>query len=155
MLPKGSEYALRAVVWLAREPGRPASADDLAEHTGIPRRYLHKVLQNLTRGRLVRSQPGPGGGYALVSRPEGLTILDVVNAVAPLERIRSCPLGLPSHSKLCPLHRELDQVYAAAEGALGRVTIAEVIQQAGQVVPLCEVDQVARMATHQSSGEEG
>lgn len=139
MLPRTSEYALRAVVWLAREPGRPASADDLARHTRVPRRYLQKVLQDLARGGLVRSQPGPGGGYALVRRPEELTILDVVQAVAPLERIRSCPLGLRSHTALCPLHRELDQVYASAERALGEVTIAGVIQSASPIVPLCEV----------------
>lgn len=138
MLPKTSEYALRAVVWLAREPGRPASADRLAEHTKVPRRYLHRVLQELVAGGMVVSQPGPGGGYALARRPEGVTILDVVNVVAPLERIRSCPLGLPSHTSLCPLHRELDQVYAAAERALGRVTIAELLNPADPIVPLCE-----------------
>lgn len=138
MLPKTSEYALRAVVWLAREPGRTASADLLAERTKVPRRYLHKVLQDLVGGGLVRSQPGPRGGYALARRPENVTILDVVNSVAPLERIRSCPLGLPSHTKLCPLHGELDQVYAAAERALGRVTIAKLLRSASPIVPLCE-----------------
>lgn len=139
MLPKTSEYALRAVVWLAREPGRPISADRLAEHTKIPRRYLYKVLTDLVRGGLVSSQPGPGGGYALARRPERLTILDVVSAVAPLERIRSCPLGLPSHTTLCPLHGELDRVYAAAEQALGRVTIGELLRSASPITPLCEV----------------
>jgi Rrf2 family protein len=139
MLPKTSEYALRAVVWLAREPGRTASADLLAERTKVPRRYLHKVLQDLVGGGLVRSQPGPGGGYALARRPENVTILDVVNSVAPLERIRSCPLGLPSHTTLCPLHSELDQVYAAAERALERVTIAKLLRSASPIVPLCEV----------------
>ncbi|NUM53413.1 MAG: Rrf2 family transcriptional regulator [Candidatus Hydrogenedentes bacterium] len=139
MLPKTSEYALRAVVWLAREPGRTASADLLAERTKVPRRYLHKVLQDLVGGGLVRSQPGPSGGYALARRPEDVTILDVVNSVAPLERIRSCPLGLPSHTTLCPLHSELDQVYAAAERALGRVTIAKLLRSASPIVPLCEV----------------
>lgn len=139
MLPKTSEYALRAVVWLAREPGRIASADHLAEHTKVPRRYLHKVLQDVVSGGLVRSQPGPGGGYALARRPEEITILDVVNSVAPLERIRGCPLGLPSHTTLCPLHSELDQVYAAAEHALGRVTIANLLRSASPIVPLCEM----------------
>jgi Rrf2 family protein len=137
MLPKTSEYALRAVVWLAREPGRKASADLLAKHTKVPRRYLHKVLQDLVGGGLVRSQPGPGGGYALARRPEDVTILDVVNSVAPLERIRSCPLGLPSHTTLCPLHSELDQVYGAAERALGRVTIAKLLRSTSPIVPLC------------------
>ncbi len=139
MLPRTSEYALRAVVWLAREPGRLASADHLADHTKIPRRYLYKVLQELVAGGLVRSQPGPGGGYTLVRRPEEVTILDVINAVAPLERIRSCPLGLRTHTRLCPLHDKLDQVYAAMERKFGRVTIAKLLNCASPIIPLYEV----------------
>src|SRR5688572_3842238 len=103
MLSQTAEYALRAAVWMARSPEQAISADALAEVTKVPRRYLHKVLQDLVRAGLVRSQPGPGGGYALGRKPDQLTILDVVNAVAPLERIKKCPLGLPSHTTLCPL----------------------------------------------------
>lgn len=139
MLPKTAEYALRAAVWLGREPNLTKSADHLAEWTQVPRRYLHKVLQDLVHANLVRSQSGPGGGYSLARHPEKLTILDVVNAVAPLERIRHCPLGLPSHTRLCPLHKELDAVYAATEKALARVTIAQLLRSTSTIVPLCEI----------------
>jgi Rrf2 family protein len=139
MLPKTAEYALRAAVWLGRDPGHTASTDQLAEVTKVPRRYLQKVLQDLVHAGLMRSQPGLGGGYALARRPEKITILDVVNAVAPLERIRCCPLGLPSHTSLCPLHKELDRVYAASEQALARVTLAKLLHSSNPVVPLCEM----------------
>jgi Rrf2 family protein len=139
MLSKTAEYALRAAVWLAQDPGRPASADQLAEVTKVPRRYLHKVLQDLVHAALVRSQPGPGGGYSLAKPPGKITILDVVNATAPLERITHCPLGLPSHTRLCPLHKELDRVYASAEDALGRVTLAQLMRSSSKIVPLCDV----------------
>lgn len=139
MLPKTAEYALRTIVWLARHPNDTEPAVRLAEGTKIPRRYLHRVLQNLVRAKLVRSQPGPGGGYALARTPEAITILDVVNDVAPVERIRSCPLGLASHTRLCPLHRELDKVYAASEKALARVVIAQLLHSTSPIVPLCEV----------------
>jgi Rrf2 family protein len=139
MLSKTAEYALRAAVWLAQQPGEPASADQLAEVTKVPRRYLHKVLQDLARAALVRSQPGPGGGYSLARPPEKVTILDVVNATAPLERIKHCPLGLPTHTRLCPLHKELDRVYASAEEAFGRVTLAQLMRSSSKIVPLCDV----------------
>lgn len=138
MLPKTAEYALRAAVWLGRDPDRTESADELASQTKVPRRYLHKVLQDLARAKLVRSQSGPGGGYALARSPEKITILDVVNAVATLERIRHCPLGLSSHTQLCPLHAELDRVYAATEAALKKVTVARLLRSTRSVVPLCE-----------------
>lgn len=139
MLPKTAEYALRTIACLARDPDRPQSADQLAELTKVPRRYLHKVLQNLVQGELVHSRSGPGGGYALAGSAEKITILDVVNAVSPLERIRHCPLGLPSHTHLCPLHKELDRAYAATEAAFSRVTIGQLLRSTGKIVPLCDV----------------
>lgn len=139
MLPKTAEYALRAVVWLAHTEGLPQPADKLAANTKVPRRYLHTVLQELVRSELLRSQSGPGGGYALNKPTDKVTILDVVSAVAPLERIRRCPLGLRTHTSLCPLHKKLDDAYAATEDALAAVTISELIHSTSTIVPLCEV----------------
>ena len=66
MIPKTAEYALRAVVLLARTRERTLSADEIAGIGQVPRRYANKVLQALGRAGFVRSQPGPGGGYRLL-----------------------------------------------------------------------------------------
>jgi Rrf2 family protein len=139
MLSKTAEYALRAAICLARAGDQCESADELAKQTKTPRRYLHKVLQDLGRAKLVRSQSGPGGGYALAVSADAITILDVVNAVGPIERIRNCPLGLPSHTTLCPLHAELDRVYAATEAALRNVTLGQLLRSTSPIIPLCEI----------------
>jgi Rrf2 family protein len=139
MLPKTAEYALRTVVCLANESNLLESAEELAEQTKVPRRYLHKVLQDLVSAGLVLSRSGPGGGYRLSLSSDKITILDVVNAVAPLERIRRCPLGLSSHKSLCPLHEELDRAYAATEKAFSRVTIGQLSRSTSELVPLCDV----------------
>lgn len=139
MLSKTAEYALRIAVSLAQSPDELVSADELAAATKVPRRYLHKVVQDFVRDGLVRSQPGPGGGYALARSPKKITILDVVNIVAPLERIRQCPLGLTEHTRLCPLHRELDKAYAETEKAFSRVTLDQLLRSTSAIVPLCEV----------------
>ncbi len=141
MIPKTSEYALRAVVFLARGRGSAYSAEQIAESTRVPRRYVHKVLQALVRAGLVRSQSGPGGGYALVQSPDEVSILHVVNAVESMPRIKRCPLGLTNHARLCPLHRELDSVYAATERAFARVTIAQLLTSPGGDPPLCGLAQ--------------
>lgn len=139
MLSKTHEYALRAVTFLAGRRGCAAAADLVAEKTKVPRRYLTRVLQDLVAAGLVTSRSGPRGGYELAAGAEQLTILDIVNAVAPLERIRSCPLGLTSHTELCPLHAELDKAYAATETALRRVTIEELVNSTSPIVPIYEV----------------
>lgn len=144
MLSKTAEYALRAAVWLARDPGTLESADRLASAIRVPRRYLHKVLQDLAEAGLVRSQPGPGGGYTLSRDPCTVTILDVIDAVEPIERIRGCPLGLETHTSLCPLHLALDRAYAAMEDAFRNVSLADVLRQPSAIVPLVEVTKVGK-----------
>ena len=88
--------------------------------------------------RALQSRYVLGGGYALARSPEAITILAVINAVAPLERIRKCPLGISSHRSLCPLHAELDRAYAATEAAFDRVTIAQLLETAPRRSPLCQ-----------------
>lgn len=139
MLSKTAEYALRATVWLARDPGRTESAERLAGAIRVPRRYLHKVLQDLVEAGLIRSQPGPGGGYTLSRDPATISILDVIEAVDPIERILGCPLGLETHTSLCPLHLALDRAYAAMEDAFAKVSLADVLRQPSAIVPLVEV----------------
>jgi len=139
LLSKTAEYALRIVTWLAGVPNSSESADRLSEQTKVPRRYLQKVLQDLVAAELVTSRSGPGGGYTLARRPEDITILAVVNAVDPLQRIRHCPLGLKSHTSLCPLHAELDRAFAATETAFAGVTIHDILQSTSRFVPLREV----------------
>lgn len=139
MLSKTAEYALRAVVMLGGRMGKPQSADVLSEKTKVPRRYLNRVLQDLVAADLVRSRSGPGGGYELAAATSKITILDVVNAVGPIERINACPLGLKSHTKLCPLHKELDKAYAATETAFKKVTVKKLLESTSPIVPLCEI----------------
>ena len=70
-----------------------------------------------------------------------LTVLDVMEAVDPIRRIRSCPLGIKGHTNLCPLHRRLDQAMALVENALQESTIAELLvepeRSRGIPIPLC------------------
>lgn len=139
MLSKTADYALRTVACLSGDDSHAERADVLAEQTKVPRRYLNKVLKDLVESGLIASRPGPGGGYSLSRSPDEITILDVVNAVGPLERIRHCPLGLPSHTELCPLHQELDRAYAATEEAFADVTLGQILRSKNRVIPLCDV----------------
>jgi len=135
-----AEYALRAMVCLAANPGRPLTTREIGETTRVPVNYLSKVLQRLVRGGLVRSRRGLGGGFTLAHPPEEVTILDVVDAVDPVQRIRECPLHLEEHSgALCPLHQRLDEAMAAIEKSLRQTTLAEVMVDPGAQAPLGQV----------------
>ncbi len=127
MISRTAEYALRAVVYLATHPGSPISRSDIAEATCVPVEYLTKILQELDRADIVSSHRGPSGGYQLVIDPDVATVLDVVNVVSEVPRVRECPLGIESHSNLCPLHRRLDDAAAMVENAFRETFISEMI----------------------------
>ncbi len=122
-----------------REP-EAVTAARLAEITKVPAPYLSKVLQQLRDHDLVLSQRGVGGGIRLAREASRITILDVANAVDPVQRINSCPLGLPGHgSKLCPLHRRMDNALKQIETTFATSTLSELIQENDGITPLCPV----------------
>jgi Rrf2 family nitric oxide-sensitive transcriptional repressor len=139
MFSQTVEYALRAVVYLAYEAPEARTTEQIHEATLVKKAYLSKILQGLAKKGIVTTQRGVGGGVALARPPEELTILDVVNAVEPIERIRSCPLGLSSHGvRLCPLHKRMDAALESVETAFGSTTLAEVLSEPSKSVPLCD-----------------
>ena len=135
-----AEYALRAAVWLADTLQTPHTTQEIAKVTKVPAGYLSKVMQALGRSGLVKSQRGLGGGFLLTRSPEELSVLDIVNAVDPVQRIHTCPLNLKSHGKkLCPLHRKLDDAMAAMEEAFASTSLSDLVHSSSKIKPLCEV----------------
>lgn len=130
MISKTTEYALRAVVYLAEQAPASATLQPMAEATQVPAGYLSKVLQQLVRGGIANSQRGLGGGFSLVKAPADLSVFEVVQAVDPLPRIRECPLHLPEHrEQLCSLHRRLDDVMEMVEQSFRLTSVADLLKQ--------------------------
>lgn len=137
MLSQTVEYALRAIVYLARREDESCRTSEIAEITKVPAAYLSKVLQALRREGIVSSQRGIGGGVMLNRDASKLTVLEVVQAVDPIKRIQTCPLDLVEHGvHLCPLHRRMDNALKSVEDALASTTLAEILSEPTNSVPL-------------------
>jgi len=142
MISQTAEYALRAVVMLGSQSGRPMTTQEIARASQVPAGYLSKVLQSLGRSGLVEARRGLGGGYVLTRALDQLTVYDVVQAVDPLKRILQCPLRLSAHAeRLCSLHQRLDNAVAMLEGYFKETTIAALLSDrtAPMSGPLCEI----------------
>ena len=131
MISQTAEYALRAVVHLAAEDETMSqTVEQIAAGTRVPAGYLSKVLQSLSRAGLISSQRGLGGGFRLVKTAKEISVLEVIRAVDPIQRILTCPLGLAAHgTRLCPLHKRLDDAVAMIEEVFGAATIAEMLDK--------------------------
>jgi Rrf2 family protein len=140
MFSQTVEYALRAVIFLAQHQCEgPIGNRRIAEQTQVPTSYLSKILHDLAAREILVSRRGAGGGFQLTISPDDLSVLDVVNAVDPLQRITGCPLSLPSHcDQLCPMHARLDESLGLVEQTLGRSTIREMMFEQSRPRPLRE-----------------
>jgi Rrf2 family protein len=79
---RSAEYAIRSFVYLARVPtGKFAMARHIAKEEQIPAHFLAKILQELTRKGLLRSNKGPSGGFALRVPASEIRLLDLVEAL--------------------------------------------------------------------------
>ncbi|MEP6999853.1 MAG: Rrf2 family transcriptional regulator [bacterium] len=129
MLTRTAEYAVRAVIVLARHYGeRAVSADEIASVLGAPRNYLSKTLNALARRGILTSARGPGGGFSLAIAPENLTVADVIDVFAD-----SRPEGMrclladvacdPEHP--CSAHERWTQITIDARQPLLRSVISD------------------------------
>jgi len=130
MITREADYAIRVCLHLARQQvagvamvGTAAMAQEL----DIPYRFLRKLVLRLVRLGLLSSRRGKGGGVSLARRPETLTVLEVLRAVAPeCTTLNICLLDGRScrRSRQCTIHRALSTVQATLDRELGRLTLA-------------------------------
>ena len=94
MLSLTSEYALRAVLYLAAHAdGSPVKLERIAEDIGVPRNYLSKTLHQLARVGVLRSDRGPTGGFRLARPADSMTLAEIVAPFDPARLARRCILG--------------------------------------------------------------
>lgn len=76
------DYAMRAVIYLStQDPEKSCSVAEIAERQGVPPKFLAKIIQDLIRGKLVKSKRGSEGGYSLARLPREISFRDVIEAV--------------------------------------------------------------------------
>ena len=130
MLTLTSEYALRAMIHLARQPdGQPVSGQCVAEQADIPRKYLSKILGDLVRAGVLEGSRGRHGGFKLSRAPQTIRLHEVLALFEPaLAHRRPCPFGnvVCSDEVPCAGHDRWKTVQEAYQGFLHETTIYDV-----------------------------
>lgn len=102
------QYAIRAVLFLAVNTSEQSKigADHMAEALNIPKHFLAKILQQLTKINLVSSSKGRNGGFYLSDENKESNLLQVIYAIDGPEKFSNCILGLKACSEVtpCPYH---------------------------------------------------
>ena len=101
-LTRKTDYALAALVDLAKKEPNTASARDLAERLNVPQRALTNTLNQLTHSGLIESVRGAGGGYRLARHPAQINLAALIEAVeGPISLTRCCAEEPDATGKIC------------------------------------------------------
>ena len=137
-LSKKTDYALLAMRHLAANADRGAvSARELAETYDIPAELLAKVLQKLVRGRLLESQQGIRGGYALARPAASMSVADVIQAVDGPLMVTACSEADHSCDQFskCNIRDPLWKIKDRIVDALAATSVAELALEMPQPLP--------------------
>jgi Rrf2 family protein len=108
MFSKSCKYAIRAILYLALYTSKEQKmgVDELAAKLDVPKHFLAKILQQLTRNDLISSSKGRNGGFYLTEENKKLNLLAVIECMDGARAFRECILGLAecSNENPCPYH---------------------------------------------------
>jgi len=107
-LTRGSEYAIRGMLYLARQPrGRKVMTSTIARAAEVPASFLAKALQILARSGIVESTRGTGGGFSLLQPAGEITLRQIVEAVEGDIALNECLVHKNSCKRIgtCPAHK--------------------------------------------------
>jgi len=92
-LTNTSEYALRILTYMAKEPQKLYSAKSLVEKLKISDKYLRRLMTTLSKRGFIYSIQGRDGGYSFKMQPAEIRLADVIDAVEGMDTYTGCVLG--------------------------------------------------------------
>ena len=126
--------SVHILAYLAYRRGAAVPSAEIASSVDTNPVVIRRLLSALVKARLVRTQKGANGGFALASTPENISLLSIYRAVEPepshgLHRFapnHKCPVGAKIEAIL---HGVFFKAQASMEAELARVSLADIEQQ--------------------------
>jgi len=90
-ITKAAEYGVLGLIALSRRPlGEVVMIDVLCEEESVPKSFLGKIFQNLSKSGLVGSARGSGGGFYLNRSASEITVLEILESIEGPIALQRC-----------------------------------------------------------------
>lgn len=131
LITRDTDYALRAVCFIAKHKDDLVSVTELVEKLKIPRPFLRKLLQALNKKRILRSHKGRGGGFLLVKPTDKIFLMDLIKIFQGgfslnecLFKKKACP-----NIKTCGLRKKIENIENYIIRKLDSISIASLLKK--------------------------
>ncbi len=104
-ITRQADYAVRAVLHLARNTEIRTATSTIAEEQKIPPSFLAKIISQLSIAGLLHTSRGARGGVTLAREPKEITLLEVIEAIDGPIQLNECvgESGVCAFDADCPL----------------------------------------------------
>jgi len=126
LITRNTDYAMRALCYIAKQGGEFVSAAEMVSALKIPRSFLRKILQTLSGEGLLKSTKGQGGGFSLARSQGNIPLTDLIRIFQNTIQLNECVFK----KKMCPnrstcvLKKEIDSIEQDVLKRLRGITIA-------------------------------
>jgi Rrf2 family protein len=124
------QYAIRAMTYLGQqEPGKLSSIREISREADVPMPYLAKIINRLSRKRLVNAKRGPSGGVMLGRAASRIHVAEIVEAMGGVLGNKQCVLGLSECTDRmpCPVHESWKEVRQVLNRSLHEQTVCDLV----------------------------
>ncbi|NOY10135.1 MAG: Rrf2 family transcriptional regulator [Spirochaetes bacterium] len=136
LLTRNTDYAVRALSYIAMEKGKTVTAAELSEELKISWSFLRKILQILSREGLVFSIKGKGGGFKLAQPADRIFLLDLINIFQGLVRLNTCITNNKAcpNIRICILKKKIDIIEDSIISELHPITLKTLLNEQNDVI---------------------
>ncbi len=129
LVTREADYAVRTVLYLARNGERTASVQEVARAMHIPKSFLAKIVQRLVRSHILVSMRGMKGGFMLAAKPSEISLLDILVSIQGPTGINVCAIDSRKcrMSATCSVHPVWVQIRKDVERRMKKQTIAKLL----------------------------
>lgn len=129
-ITRETDYAIRCVLYLLEKSDRVANVQEIAKAKAIPKSFLSKILQKLTKAGIAESCRGAKGGFKIVRGPEEINLLDIIEAIEGPVSMNRCAVNnkVCGLSRICSVHPVWIKLRKNIEDNLKRIKFGELIK---------------------------
>ncbi len=130
LLNKNVYYSIRSLLYIAQKQGRVISVSELVTKLKMRRAFLRKILQILSKHKILRSIKGKEGGFALNIKPFKLRIIDIIKIFHSKANVINCLLekNICPHPNTCVLMAKVKDIEKTIYETFKRTTVASLLK---------------------------
>lgn len=126
-LKRFTDFALRTLIYLALNPERVVSINEIARAFDMSRNHLLKVVNELVGSGLITTYRGKSGGIQLAKAPAEINVGELVRQMEGQHPLIDCNKPLCPILPACVLNQALDEAQHAFFDHLNRYTLADLL----------------------------